>query len=266
MEYSDDLVLVLDCDGIIMDSVKLIEEAVARVDYRCKKKYIECIKAWSQRKEAEITDKFFWEDHDTYDRLINDLHMTVDRYIKINRITFDEVVEEVFPNYIDKIDYESIYQIVNAYPGVIEKIKELFHSKKIRKIYICTHCNSKSEINAKKRFFKEYLPMIEVIFVHFHDMPYIYNSNRYFENKERKRTNKAERFFSSVDEDPANTIFIDDSREICDEAECLGSMAIYRDRTMNDPLQPFRELEHFLNGETITGNNVGRMVLCKKDK
>ena len=205
-----------------------------------------------KKKEKEITEKYFWEDHDTYDRLIEELRFTVDRYINISRITFDEVVEEVFPNYIGKVDYEFIYQLSHAFQGVIEKIKELFYSKMFRKIYICTHCNSKSEIDAKTAFFKKYLPMVEVIFVPFHDIPYIYDSNRYFENRERKRTNKAAYFFDITDENPLDTIFMDDSREICDEAEFLGCKAFHRDRTSPDPLHPFKEMEEFFKERQYT--------------
>ena len=50
MNNHNNLVLVLDCDGLIMDSVKLIEEAASNVDFRCKRKYIECIKTCAQKK------------------------------------------------------------------------------------------------------------------------------------------------------------------------------------------------------------------------
>ena len=131
------LVLVLDCDGLIMNSVKLINDAVARVDYRCSQKYMECVKECAKVKENEIYSKYFWEDHETYDQLIEAVRKMVDRFKDISRVTFDEVIEEVFPMYVGKIDYDAIYQIENAYDGVIEKIRELYYSRAFRKIYIC---------------------------------------------------------------------------------------------------------------------------------
>ena len=253
MGNNDGLVLALDVDGLIFNSNGKIEEAVAKVDYRCSKRYIECIKECAQRKEYEITERYFWEDHETYDRLIDELRKMVDRYVDISRISFDEVVEEVFPFYQGKIDYDSIYTLENVYSGVMEKIRELYFSGIFRKIYICTHCNSANERAAKKRFFKKYFNErgvnVEIVFVPFHDMPYIYDSSRYFENRERKRTNKAAYFFSITEESPIDTIFIDDSPEICDEAEIIGAKAFCRNRRSNDPIHPFTEMEEFLKAK-----------------
>ena len=241
-----DLILVLDCDGLIMNSVKMIEDFVAQVDYRCSKKYIECIRELSKKREAEIYRRYYWVDHEIYDRLIEQERALVDRYVKISRITFDEVLEEVFPLYEGKIDYDKIYQLSNAFVDVIDKIRELYFARKFRKIYVCTHCNSKKEIEAKGRFFKKYLPMVTVVYVPFHDIPYIYDSTRYFENRDRPRTNKPAYFFDVTEEDPTKTLFGDDSREICNEAEECGAHSFHRDRTSPDALHIFREIDKFL--------------------
>ena len=175
------------------------------------------------------------------------------RLLKVNRITKDEVLEEVYPIYQNRINYFDIYRIENVFAGVFEIVDFFQKTNRFKKIYIATQFNAILETLGKSKLFKQNLRGVEIVFIPFHDKevtPYIYDKARYFENADRWRTNKAEYFAMLTGEDPKKTIYIDDSIGICQEAERMGSKAFLRDRDCADPVKVFHEVEDYMEGDT----------------
>lgn len=214
-------VLVLDCDGVIFDVVRLMKDITSKINWCCSDEF----------KEKVIDHAFKNNETDLYNK-----------YNAIHKITKDEVLEETSDLYEDKISYDEIYKMENTFPHVIELIKEIWDSKLFNKIYICSHVNSLKEIMAKKKFFAKYLPMVDVKCYYFNDQPYIHDKGKYYENANRKRSNKPRQFFRETHEKPDTCYFIDDSSTICGEARMDGAHATYRDPDEEDPLAVFQEM------------------------
>lgn len=214
-------VLVLDCDGVIFDVVKLMKEIISQINWCCSDEF-----------KTKVIDRAF-EQNET--ELYN-------KYNAIHKITKDEVLEETSDLYENKIPYDEIYTIKNTFHNVIEAIKDIWESRLFDKIYVASHVNSVREIEAKKRFFAEYLPFVEVKCFYFNDQPYIHDKERYYENAFRKRSNKPRYFFKETEERPENCYFIDDSNTICGEARVDGAHATWRDPEEEDPLAVFQEM------------------------
>ena len=255
----NDLVLALDCDGVIVNSLPLMDKCIADINYVASDEFASKVIREHRMREAFLLDNYFKNDLDLYNKYSKQEQEIFERLLKVNRITKDEVLEEVHPMYKNRIDYFTIYRIENVFRGVFGIIRYLYEKKKFKKIYIVTQFNSVLEVLAKYSLFKKYLsdengnPMVEVVFIPFHDKentPYIYDKERYFENGDRKRTNKAEYFAMATGENPKKTIYIDDSIGICEEAEILGAKAFYRDKECQDPLRVFGALSDYLLGKT----------------
>ena len=214
-------VLCLDCDGVIFDVVNMMKSIISRLNYICSDEF-----------KTKVIDRLYQN---------NELEL-YNRYSIIQKITRDEVLEEVNDLYKGKIDYNKIYVIENTYPGVIELIKKIYDSGYFDKIYITTHVNSEKEIIAKKKFFAKYLPMVEVRCYYFHEMPYDHNKDNYFQNANRTRSNKPKLFFEDTHENPKFTHFVDDSEVICNEARALGAKATHRYPEDDNPCGVFYKM------------------------
>ena len=114
-------------------------------------------------------------------------------------------------------------------------------------IYITTHVNTIGEVMAKESFFSEYLPSVKLFAIPFNDTPYNPDKSSYYDNANRKRTNKPFEFFKSTGENPTNTIFIDDTLSICEQAKFLGATAFHRKADDNNPLTVFYEMVNYVN-------------------
>ncbi len=220
--------LILDCDGVIFNSLPLIEEQIkALIDaissgeysgvyHACMVKilkrsldsYIDKIKAKLEKKRAKLQDK-----QEEYDNAINDRESDKDiddilRKIQKLKRKIDEldiklekrylrhypakdfVLEEICPSFQNLIDYFAIYVKKNAYPGVINYIRKFYSEKTFDGgIYILTQYNTENERLAKEAFFKEFLPMVELIFVPFHPIP-LFDPETNMMNEKRNRSNK----------------------------------------------------------------------------
>ncbi len=217
----DRRVLVLDCDGVIFDVVKLMKDIISKINWCCSDEF-----------KTKVIDQAFAR---------NEMEL-YNKYNAIHKITKDEVLEETSDLYQNKINYDEIYTIDNAFPNVIELIREIWESRLFDKIYIASHVNSEKEILAKKRFFAEYLPFVDVRCYYFNDQPYIHDKERYYENAFRKRTNKPRQFFKETREHPEQCHFIDDSSTICGEAKVDGAQATWRNPDEEDPTAVFQEM------------------------
>ena len=214
-------VLCLDCDGVIFNTVQMMKNIISGINYCCSDDF-----------KIKIIDR-------AYKNNEMDLWKI---YTDIQKITRDEVLEETNDLYKGRIDYDKMYVFDNTFHGVIEIINMIWEAGLFDKIYITTHVNSMQEITAKKRFFDKYLPMAELFTIKFNDKPYIPDKKNYYENANRKRTNKPQEFFNAKHERPESTTFIDDSYSICNQARALGAKAFYRDSESDNPLLVFQEM------------------------
>ena len=232
-------VLCLDCDGVIFNTVHMIQEIIAKINYCCSQEF----------QEKNI------------DRALQNNQMELyDKYRRIRKITIDEVLEETRDIYKNRIRYDEMYVYKNTFYGVIEMIAAICEARIFDKIYITTHVNSLQEVLAKTQFFGDYLPQVEVFTIPFNSEPYDPDKRNYYENFNRKRTNKPAEFFKAKGEDPANTIFIDDSESICSQARELGAVAYICNSKTDDPLSVFEEMLENL-GKRVNIGETKKMTL-----
>ena len=250
----DKYVLVIDCDGVIVDSNPLFDANLSAINYCCSDAYVESVTRQHYERENMLLYKYFRNDQELYYKYSEEEKKRFNQLLKINHIVKDEVLEELFPIYKDRINYFDIYKAANFFKGVKEVIRYYARSGKFEKVYIATQFNALMEILAKYLLFKEEIPEVEVVFIPFHDKettPYIYDKNRYFENGNRKPTNKIKYFSELTGVHPSRMVVIDDTRRVLIEAdEEHVKKTIFRDKSCDDPLKPFAELSEFMLGKT----------------
>ena len=216
--------LLLDCDGVILDSNRLIDEQVEKVEYRASDKYCDILNNFSEKCHRQLHRLEI--ERSTNEEDEKRLNSTIEKIRMLRREHFyfkDMVLEEVYPEYQNRIDYRPIYQLHNAYPGVVEKIKELSNMDLFDDIYVVSHYNSNNEALAKLDFFSRNLPKIKVILMKFHKEPFSLEPEDEEKNKKRERTNKILEFSKMTGiTDFSMTSFFDDSLSICEEAKRQG--------------------------------------------
>ena len=232
-------VLCLDCDGVIFNTVQMIQKIIAKINYCC-----------SQEFQEKNIDRALKENQiDLYNK-----------YRRIRKITIDEVLEETSDIYKNRIRYNEMYVYKNTFYGVVEMIAAICEARIFDKIYITTHVNSLQEVLAKTQFFGNFLSQVEVFTIPFNSEPYNPDKNNYYENFNRKRTNKPAEFFKAKGENPTNTIFIDDSESICEQARELGAKAYLCNSKTDDPLEVFEEMLENL-GKRVNLGETKKMTL-----
>ena len=182
----NDLVLMLDCDGLLVNSLPMIEELMIQINYVGSNTFSKEVTRKHHEKEDMLLKKYYENDHEIFDKKMEEERKIFERNIAINRITKDEVLEELKEEYKNSINYRKIYRKENLFPGVIDVIQFLYKKNIFKKIYIVTHFNTVNEVYAKHLLFKEVFPFIEVVYVPYHDkgrsdMQYIEDKTRYFE-------------------------------------------------------------------------------------
>ena len=221
-------VLCLDCDGVIFNTVSMCQNILSEINYCC---------------SDDFKDKIIGQAYKN-----NDMN-SVNMYTQIHIITKDEVLEERKDIYKNRINYSEMYVLKNTYPGIIDIIMAIYETGYFNKIYITTHVNTVREAMAKKAFFSKYLPMVEVIAIPFKKDPYIDDKDFYFDNANRKRTNKPLEFFGVTNEDPESALFVDDTEAICKQAIELGSEAMFCNHDFQNPISLFYELLERIENE-----------------
>lgn len=230
----NDNILILDCDGVIFDSLPLIDEYVQKINYKASD-------AYKNELDTEEIKAIFMKNKWEEERSNNpqELGAIKKRIISVQKKKQehyeykDMVLEEVRHEYENKIDYYNIYQLNNTFDGVINMIYTIYGKGLFKEIYVLSHVNCENEIKAKKNFFKKYLPMIKFIPVYFH-LDNFYNNDGSI-NHDRLRTNKIEYFqkYTGIN-DLSRTYFIDDSISIIDEAKAIGlSNAYYKNKSIS---------------------------------
>ncbi len=218
-------VLCIDCDGVVFNTVGILKELIAKINYCCSDDF-----------KKNVIDRA-------------DDQELASMYTRIQIITRDEVLEELNDMYKNRISYSELYTLKNTYPGVIDIIKLICSTGYFDKIYITTHVNTIQEALAKKEFFSKYLPMVEVFTIQFKTDPYKRDKRDYYANANRQRTNKPFEFFKATDEDPEGAIFVDDTESICKQAIDLGAEAFYCDNDIENPVNVFLEIMELINIE-----------------
>ena len=227
-------ILCIDLDGVVFDVVNLMKEIMSKINYICSEEF----------KEKVIERAYRDNERELYNK-----------YNAIQKITIDEVLEERRDMYVKRIPYHELYTLEHTFPGVVEYIRMIITNKYFDKIYFTTHVNSPDEVKSKKAFCEKYFPETELCCFMFNGAPYIDDKNRYFENADRKRSNKPLQFFATTKEKPETASFVDDSDSICGEARQLGARAEHR--------APYEEpcdaLERILEAVTYEIENENRL-------
>lgn len=252
--------LILDCDGVIFDSLKLIDVEVQKIKYEASDAYLQKLIKDSKKLHDRLHDLEQERDDSSELRKIKS---SILKLSKLRLTHFDHkdlVLEEVLPEYKNRIDYSKIYTIDNVYPGVIELIKEIWNQGIYDKIFVNSQVNPDSEIEAKVNFFNEYLPMVQFVPVRFHLEPY-FDLVTHKKNNNRKRSNKIECFkIMTGIEDLSNSSFIDDTSGVIEEAKKAGvGNCYYKTKDM--------DTNHLLRNAVVDTLYVakGIKVLTKKD-
>mgnify|MGYP002626933860 CR=1 FL=1 len=209
--------LILDFDGVLGDTISIIDQYVQKIDYEASDKREKEIKIKIIDLEKQIED--YDAEHASIERL-SDLKnkLKVEKQAKVNHFNRkDLVLEEVLDEYKNIIPYHKIITIENMFRGVINLIKLIIKLGIYDKVYVLSHCNVQSEVDAKYEFLKRFLPDVEFIPVLFHQESYFDSDGNKRENRER--TNKFWYFKNQTGiEDLSNSTFIDDTISIIEEA------------------------------------------------
>lgn len=222
-----DNILILDCDGVIFDSIPLIDEYVKNIKYEASDAYKKELDS-KELKARLMLNKFEEERSNNPSEygLLKKTIRDIERKRKEHYEHKDCVLEEALKEYKDRINYKAIYQLENTFDGVINMIYTIYGKSLFKDIYILSHVNSQNEIIAKTDFFKKYLPMVKFIPVYFH-VENFFNSDG-TKNLKRIRTNKIGYFknYTGID-DLSKAFFADDTESIINEARNLGVVYTY---------------------------------------
>lgn len=216
--------LLLDCDGVIFDSNKLIDKYVQKIEYRACDKYCDTLNRLSRKyhDELHLLETERANDYTKEDRIRKAI-AEIGKLRKEHFFIKDMVLEEVLPQYKNRIDYYKIFQLENTFHGVIDKISEIYETGIFDDIYIVSHYNSQTEAEAKLSFFYNYLPMVKVALVKFHTTDFSLLPDDSEANKTRERSNKICEFAKQTGiTDFTYSSFVDDTSSIVEEARALN--------------------------------------------
>lgn len=230
-------ILVLDLDGVVFNSLKLIDSMVYRIEEKASDWYL-------QKNNKEIRDlseelrQLKYERVSITNRRREEIERRIAELERLNDEHFeykDLVLEEVFDKYKGLIGYSNIYLLKNMFEGVIETIWTIYQSGIFERIIGASHCNVESEANAKIEACGKHLPMMEVIPIPFHIEPFFDPLTG--QKLKRERTNKIEylqKVLGLSDEDLSRVVFVDDTISIINEAMELGVGMCYHKRPFDD--------------------------------
>ena len=229
MEERKECCIISDFDGVIVNSLPLIDEYVQELDYKASDKYR---KELVDRSNACHLEKQRLEEEQKFDGY--EMDIIVQEIAELQRKRKDHydrkniVLEEVYPEFRNKIDYQKIYQIENAYEDAIETLIRIWERKIYERMIICTNINSGVEILAKRGFIKEYLPMAQLIPLRFFLDPY-YDPLSGLKNLNRVPCDKLK---TLTDRDKSinipSSVAIDDTKGVIDSGNLIGFKCFHK--------------------------------------
>ena len=221
--------LISDFDGVLTDSLPLIDEYVKEIDYEASDEY--------GRKLIAETDSYNAEKHrleeerNFYSKEMKEIDDKLQELYRLRLRHYnhkDLVLEEVLPEYRGRIDYSKIYKLENAYPGIIELIHKICEQKIFHQLYVCSSVNVGSEIASKRAFLQEHLPMAKFIPVRFHLEPY-YDLCTGQANKNRVPNDKLATLVKyNRDIDIPVSVAIDDTKGVIERGRAIGFNSYHR--------------------------------------
>ena len=221
--------LISDFDGVLVDSLPLIDEYVKQIDYRASDEYrSKLIKRSNEcneeKQRLEEEQKFYGKEmYKIKQELLELEKKRLEHYDRKNI-----VLEEVYPEYRNRIGYNEIYQIENAYEGVIELLTKIWEKRVYERLIVCTNVNTGVEIQSKRAFIKKYLPMAQFVPLRFFLDPYfdpftgLKNLNRIPCDKLAVLTNRDKKI------DIAKSIVVDDTKGVIESGNALGFNCYHR--------------------------------------
>ena len=253
--------LLLDCDGVIFDSNELIDSYVQKIYFCASDKYCKYLNDLSSKLQSEIDQLNMERPNDSELKKSKERErQAVKGLIKDHFYAKDMVLEEVLPEYQNRIDYYKIYQKNNLFPNILERIDEIIRMGIFGDVYVVSHYNSENERLAKESFFETYLPSVKVLPMKFHKEPFSNRSEDREKNKKRERTNKILEFAKLTGTDDFSmTSFIDDSLSIVEEAEKFGiKHCFYKDKETSTAVFLEKALEYAIYGNDNSKGDEGR--------
>lgn len=252
--------LILDCDGVIFDSLPLIDEQVKKIDEIASDEYGRKLLIAKDRIDREID--YLEDERDTNSKRMQNLLRRRENIIALRREHYDHkdiVLEEVYPQFEGLINYDIIYQIENTFPGAVRLIRDISTWGIYEKIIISSQVNTDREINAKKNFFSKYLPMVEFVPVKFHEEPY-FDPVTGLKNENRARSIKIDSVKKTLGiHDFSQASFVDDTKIVLDEANEAGVAYCFHKKITDDIIHILRTACYCNLFSLIDMNNKGRV-------
>ena len=244
-----DVCLVSDFDGVLVNSLPLIDEYVKRIDYKASDEYRKILVDRSNqlhilKQQLEEEQKFNSNEYRAVIEEIEELRRK--RYEHYDRKNV--VLEEVYPEYRNRIDYNAIYQLENAYDGVIETLIRIKNEKIYDKIIVCSSVNTSVEILYKRKFINKYLENAYFLPVHFFSLPYE-DPETNMKNVGRIPADKLVALTEHYFIDIPKSVVVDDTKGVIDSGLKLGFNCFHR--KVEDDIN-----EIFINAANDTIDNV----------
>ena len=221
--------LISDFDGVIMDSLPLIDGHVKKLDYKasdeyCKKLVDQSNYCHMEKQRLEEEQKFNSKEYLAIIAEIEELRRKRKEHYDHKNI----VLEEVYPETRNKIPYDEIYQLENAFDGAIETLTRIWERYIYHRFIVCSNVNTGSEILSKRVFIKKYLPMAIFIPLQFFIDPY-FDPESGLKNRNRIPTDKLDVLVkrdSTID--IHNSDAIDDTKGVIESGIRLGFNCYHR--------------------------------------
>ena len=260
-------ILVVDLDGVIFDSLPLIDEIVGNIDIRATDKYLRQLEEREEKIRKKI-NQLEYERVNDCDDIKMDLLFELDKVSKLKREHYDykdQVLEEVYPMYKGLIDYFEIYQFKHTFPMVFETLVRVWEGNVFDRIIGESHYNVDCESDAKRFCLLKDLPFMEFLPVKFHIQPYFNQLTG--EKNDRIRSNKIEQlsyYLKIVNRGQLPNLkkvyFVDDTLSIIREAQKAGVEHCYFKSPEANTNSLLREAYFDANNEIIT-DKVKRLEL-----
>lgn len=229
---------IFDYDGVFVPGERLMDkhiiancgihkEAIEATNEYGDSLFKEQLELTQQRQELELERNVYGSDMLKIVTRLNELNEKIRKHFERK----DQVLEETEKKYENLINYDEIYVLENVYPGVLDKLWEIYDKGIYIKLINNTHVNKEREIVAKKRLLEKEFPPMEFVPVYFHIFPYRDSEGI---NKDRKPTDKVHRMYvNNKYIDPYSSTYVDNSSGVIKCAKKLGFRTYFVDKSQD---------------------------------